>query len=427
MYFLYSVLLGIGALLTSPYWVVKALRERKYLGNFRQRLGLGLAGTPAIAPRPLWIHAVSVGEVLAAKPLCARLREARPEIPLVVSTVTVTGQALARKEFPQAAAILYFPFDWDFCIRRFLKRLDPRAVVLLETELWPNFLRNCSGRGVPVFLANGRISERSHRRYRLIPGVTRTMLSQLSLIGAQSVEDRRRFVDLGAPEDRVCTTGNLKFDFPPPAVDREADWMRLISRVLGITPQTPVVVVGSSMKGEEELFVEAFKEVRRRMPGTRLVLAPRHPERFDEVAELIGRAGVGFVRRSRAAAAADGGAEILLLDTIGELRSVYHLASVAVIGGSFGPFGGHNLLEPAALGKAVVIGPEMSNFRDMAALFVREQAVRQCAPADLAAALAELLANDRARTTLGQRASLVCRQNQGAAAHTLSLLTPCLG
>ncbi len=427
MYFLYSVLLGIGAVLTSPYWLVKALRERKYLDNVLDRLSLGMAGLPEVPTRPLWIHAVSVGEVLAAKPLYASLREARPEIPVVVSTVTVTGQALARKEFPQAAAIIYFPFDWDFCVRRFLARLDPRAVVLLETELWPNFLHNCNSRGIPVFLANGRISERSHRRYRRVPRVMRAMLSQVSLIAAQSAEDRRRFIDLGAVEERVHTTGNLKFDFPPPPVDCDAEGLGVIARVLGVTPQTPVVVVGSSMKGEEELFVGAFREVRRRFPNARLILAPRHPERFDEVAELLGRSALRFVRRSRAADAADGAADLLLLDTIGELRSVYRLASVAVIGGSFGPFGGHNLLEPAALGKAVIIGPRMSNFSDMAALFVREQAVRQCAPAELAAALGELFANDRARALLGQRASLVCRQNQGAAASTLSLLTPCLG
>jgi 3-deoxy-D-manno-octulosonic-acid transferase len=424
MYLLYSFILTAAAVLSSPYWVFKAVRERKYFANFRQRLGIGLAPVPQTRP-PLWIHAVSVGEVLAAKPLVAAIRAAHPDIPIVVSTVTITGQNLARTEFPHAQRIFYFPFDWSFCVGRFLRAVRPKAVVILETELWPNFLRQCRAAAIPVFLVNGRISEKSNRRYRIISGLTRKMLSQLRAIGAQSNEDRRRFVELGASDEQVRTTGNLKYDFPPPVVDRSSPVLEAAAGALRLSETTPVIVVGSSMRSEEAFFIEVFRTVRQRIPGARLILAPRHPERFDEVEDLLLHSGLPFVRRT---AAAPGGreAEILLLDTIGELRSAYTLAWVAVIGGSFLWFGGHNLLEPASLGKAVVIGPGMSNFRDMARLFVREQAVRQCAPEELAQSLVEILSNERARTALGQRASLICKQNQGAAGNTLSIISSSL-
>jgi 3-deoxy-D-manno-octulosonic-acid transferase len=424
MYTLYSLVMGVGALLSSPYWVYKALRERKYLHNFRQRLGWTMPHANGIL-EPLWIHAVSVGEVLAAKPLLTALRSVRPDLSVIVTTVTLTGQALAQKELTGAAALFYFPFDWDFSVRRYLNRMKPRAVVLLETELWPNFLKNCRKRSVPIFLVNGRISERSQRRYRLIGSLTRSMMAQVTAIGAQSAEDRRRFLKLGAQDGQVRVTGNLKFDFPPPVVDGDSEWIRNIRDVLGIAPDVPVVVVGSSMKGEEMLFVDCFRQVRKAVPGTRLILAPRHPERFSEVAQILAASGIPFIRRTRLRHGAT--ADILLLDSIGELRSVYALASVAVIGGSFLPFGGHNLLEPAALGKAIVFGPEMSNFRELAALFLQEQAARQCSLQNLAQALTELLGNARALHMLGERASLTFRRNQGATERTLSFLLPHLG
>jgi 3-deoxy-D-manno-octulosonic-acid transferase len=251
------------------------------------------------------------------------------------------------------------------------------------------------------------------------------MMAQVTAVGAQSAEDRRRFLQLGARDEQVRITGNLKFDFPPPATDAGSAWMREIQRALGLAPGVPVVVVGSSMKGEETLFVDCFRRVRESVRGARLILAPRHPERFSEVADILAASRIPFVRRTQLTQGTS--AEILLLDTIGELRTVYALASVAVIGGSFLPYGGHNLLEPAALGKAIVFGPEMSNFRELAALFLQEQAARQCPPQKLAEALAELLGNARALHMLGERASLTFRRNQGATERTLSLLLPYLG
>ena len=414
-YWLYSLALTAAAVAGAPYWIYKGLRERKYFENFLQRLSLRLPEV-RLEARPVWIHAVSVGEVLAAKPLAAALAQARPDLPIVVSTVTLTGQALARRELASASAVFYFPFDWDWSVARFLRRLDPRAVVLMETELWPNFLKLCARRRITVLLANARLSDRSLRRFRRVPRLIRTMLGQITLIAAQTQHDRRRFLELGAEEGRARVTGNLKFDFPAQVAAQDVALVGAIRSRLAPGGTNPIIVVGSSMKGEERLFIDTFLTVRRALPEARMVLAPRHPERFDEVAGLLEQARIPFCRRS---------APVLLLDTIGELRAVYVLASVAVIGGSFlPPHGGHNLLEPAALGRAIVFGPEMANFAEMARSFVREQAARQCPPESLARALLELLANPRARDLLGQRALLTFRQNQGATAATLDILLP---
>jgi 3-deoxy-D-manno-octulosonic-acid transferase len=423
MYLIYSILLGLGAVVTSPYWLIKGVRERKYLANFRQRLGLTLPADRQ-GPKPLWIHAVSVGEVLAAKPLVRSLKSRHPAVPLVVSTVTVTGQALAAKEFGSVASVVYFPFDWDFSVRRVLARLRPRAVVLLETELWPNFLKNCARARIPVFLLNGRISDRSVGRYRRIRWFTCRMIQALDLIGAQTDEDRRRLIRLGAAEERVTVTGNLKYDLAAPTIDPGDKLLEMVGAALGLVQSSLVVVVGSSMKGEETLFLDAFREARQRVPGARLILAPRHPERFDEVAGLLAARDFVFGRRSQLAGNDQQRCDVLLLDTIGELRRVYSLAAVAVIGGSFLPYGGHNPLEPASLGKAIVFGPEMHNFREMARLFVDEKAARQCPAQALAAVLVELLESEPARTLLGQRALSLFRKNQGATENALGVLQP---
>jgi 3-deoxy-D-manno-octulosonic-acid transferase len=427
VYWLYSFALSLGAIVGAPFWIFRGMRDGKYFGSFARRLGWRLPEQPRPA-RPMWIHAVSVGEVLAAKPLIAALRAERPDVGAVVSTVTLAGHALAQTEFAGAAAAFYFPFDWDWSVNRYLDRIAPRAVILMETELWPNFLKACARRQVPVVLANARLSERSRRRFRRIPGLIRTMLSQIAAIAAQTHEDRRRFVDLGADPEHVHVTGNVKFDFAPSDAAQHRAVVESIRARIAAGATDPIIVVGSSMKGEERLFIDALRTLRAQLPSARMILAPRHPERFDEVARLLSESTVPFVRRSTGNGDAAGGAQVLLLDSIGELRAVYALASVAVIGGSFlPPHGGHNLLEPAALGKAIVFGPQMSNFGEMARMFLREQAARQCSPEQLPRALAELLENSRARDLLGHRALTTFRQNQGATRATVDLVSPHLG
>ncbi len=421
MYVIYSFLLTVAAILTSPYWLMRGLRRGKYLGTITQRMSWDLP-TVSCEAKPLWIHAVSVGEVLAAKVLVASLRAERPGMPIVVSTVTATGQALARKELSGAAAHFYFPFDWRFCVRRFLARIDPCGVVLLETEMWPNFLEGCSRTGVPVVIANGRISDKSFRRYRRVRLLTSSMLKRIRSVGAQSQEDRRRFLALGAEEARVHVTGNLKFDFAAPDPGAGQALLSAIRQALHLEQGDPVIVVGSSMSGEEPAFLRAFSEVRSAFPEARMILAPRHPERFDEVADLVAGSGIRLRRRSALDLPGDAPADLLLLDSVGELRPVYSLATVAVIGGSFLPFGGHNPLEPAALGKAVVFGPEMFNFREVARMFQDAGAARRCSIDGLGKTLIELLSNAPERRTLGQRAAATLQKNQGAAQRTLNLV-----
>ena len=425
MYLLYSITLGILALVALPYWLFKGIRERKYFSNLWHRLGLSLT-KEASGPKPVWIHAVSVGEVLAAKPLVHALQAVRPDLPLVVSTVTLTGQAVARKEFASPAMVLYFPFDWDFSVNRFLRLIRPRAVVLLETELWPNFLRNCARQAVPVLLANGRISDRSFPRYHRFLWITRAMIRNLARIGAQTVKDAQRFLQLGAGSDQVTVTGNMKFDLPVPPVKEDDPVLQLVRSRLRLEPGTPVIVIGSSMKGEESLFIDCYRQVRHAIPTAKLVLAPRHPERFDEVAKMVSGSGFSYDRRSRPGTALPLAADVLVLDSIGELRRIYSLASIAVIGGSFLPFGGHNPLEPAGLGKAIIFGPEMRNFREIASLFLERGAARQCSLHSLAEVVVELLDDKSIQSGLGERALEVFKQNQGATENTLRLLLPYL-
>ncbi len=427
MYLIYSALLTIAAILTSPYWLAIGLKKKKYLQNVGQRFGWRLS-PPAASARPLWLHAVSVGEVLAAKVIFLALRKARPALPIVVSTVTVTGQELALREMPDAAAVFYFPFDWGWCVRRFLKRLHPRCVVLLETELWPNFLRECRRREIPVLLANGRLSIRSLRRYSVVRSLIRRMIQNVTLLAVQTGEDSERFVALGAAEEKVRITGSLKFDFPALAVDSESAVIRCAQNALRLEADSLVIVVGSTMRGEEPPILDAFVRVHNHLPQVRLILAPRHPERFTEVGEMLAQSGITFRRRSELSRSPDAAVEAVLLDTIGELRRVYSLASVAVIGGSFlTHFGGHNPLEPAALGKAIIFGPHMSNFEEIAGLFIREHAARRCTLQNLAETLLELLRDPDARRLLGDRAAATVRRNQGAIQNTVALILPHIG
>lgn len=426
MYAIYSFLLTLGAVATAPYWIYRAFRERKYLRNFLRRFGTSLPAGPPV-DRPVWIHAVSVGEVLAAKPLLTALQASRPALSFIISTVTLTGNALARKELGGASAHVFFPFDWRFCINRYLDRIQPRAVILMETELWPNFIGACAERSIPLALANGRISDRSWGRYRLARWFVKRLLAHLSVIAVQTGRDRDRFLMLGARDGQVQVTGNLKFDFPLPPASEGDELLQSIRQALGLGQDGRTIVVGSSMKDEETLYLEAFVRVLAVVPEATLILAPRHPERFDEVAGMIEAAGLRFIRRSQLAGPIGLPVPVLLLDSIGELRRVYSLAAVTVIGGSFLPFGGHNLLEPAALGKAIVFGPHMFNFREVAHIFAQAQAARAVSAGDLADSLIGLLSDDKARAGLGQKALRTMQQNRGAAARTLELILPHLG
>ena len=420
MYLAYSLLLSLGLLLLSPYFLFQALAHRKYVSGLRERLGF----LPAINQQPVvWLHCVSVGETQAARPLVERLRRELPQHALVVSTVTLTGQKLARELFrTQAARVFYFPFDWRWSVRRALRAMNPAVVLVMETELWPNFLRECKARDIPVALVNGRISRKSFARYRRIKFFLRRVFECVTVAVMQSEKDAERLRELGAK--KVVVAGNLKFDVG--LVEGQTD----LACRFGLNGEVPLVVAASTHAPEETIVLESFANVRQSQP-VRLMLAPRRPERFNEVAKLIEASGLSWARRTSAPAATDANVEVILLDTIGELPATYSLATAVFVGGSIVDRGGHNVLEPAAHGVAVVTGAHTHNFHAIVDLLNEADAIVQLPPSEGADAVAELtetfqrlLAEAEWRSGLGARAKQIIDANQGAAERTMKLIAP---
>jgi 3-deoxy-D-manno-octulosonic-acid transferase len=420
VYAIYSALLSLAFLLALPWYLWKDRGTGRYRASFRERLGRLPEGLAAAEQPAVWVHAVSVGEVLAAAPLVRSLRERLRGHRIVLSTTTATGQALARRTVPEADAIFFAPLDWPAPVRRALDAVRPALLVLVETELWPNLIRHTRKTGARVAVVNGRISPRSFRRYRLVRAGLRRVLGEVDLFLMQAEPHAERIRALGAPAGRVRVTGNLKFDALRDAPVTPEPLARLL---LDGRPGRPLWVAGSTVAGEEEHVLRALREVLERAPDVRLVLAPRHPERFAEVAALVQRAGFAAARRSalRDQPWTDG--DVLVLDTMGELAQVYPLATVVFVGGSLEPAGGHNVLEPAVAGKAVIVGPHMENFQEIADEFGGQDAlVRVASAGELGAAVASLLADAARRQAVGERARALVARNRGALAATLDAL-----
>lgn len=419
MHFAYSVLTALAFLAFTPHFLLHRFRHGKARRDFLGRWG----GAPCLEPSSsrIWVHAVSVGEVLAVAPLLEALRWVWPGLSIVLTTVTVTGQQIARQKFPDAEAIFYFPLDWAWAVRRALDRVRPCGFLTVDTEIWPNFLRECRRRGIGAALVNGRISDRSFPRYRWVRFFLSRVLNDLGLMCMQSKLDAERILELGAVPERVHVTGNLKYDaFNEPRSKPELD--AFLDRALD---QAPVLVAGSTVAGEEQLLVQAFLQLKETSPGLRLLLAPRRPERFEAVATLLRLAGLSFVRRS----ARNGSpADVILLDTLGELFQVYGRATLCFIGGSLVPAGGHNPAEPAFHAKAILFGPHMENFRQMAGELLRESAAVQVRDSsELVRSFQKILSDQPLRERLGQNARRVLDNNRGAAARTAELLLRALG
>jgi 3-deoxy-D-manno-octulosonic-acid transferase len=449
VYFIYSFLMGAAALLLLPYWLIKGLRQKKYLSNLRERLGLSTGSLDKLlADRPgaIWIHAVSVGELLSSIALAKRLKEGYPDRPLVVSTTTITGQSLARERMQFADAVFYFPLDWSFCVRRVLRAVRPSLIVVLETEIWPNFLRETRRQNTPVLFVSGRISDRSFARYQRYIGrfgfflrpFLQSALGNASAFLMQSERDAQRIRTLGAPPDRVSVSGNLKYDMELPAATPLSSWLEAEARRQG---RSPIVVAGSVVATEEPLALIAFGVVQGEHPNALLVLAPRKPERFEAAADFIHESRRKFIRRSELAltghaqgtAPANNGSitrdvTVILLDSIGELASVYRLADGAFVGGSLVPSGGHNILEPASFGKIPVFGPSMENFADIAARFVAADAAIQVeSPEDAGVAWIELLRDPERRRKMGENAKQLVDSSRGATDRVLAEIAKFLG
>jgi 3-deoxy-D-manno-octulosonic-acid transferase len=450
VFFIYSLLLGLAALVLTPYWLLQSARHGKYLANLSQRLGFSF---PALngasverghqdpqAPREgaIWLHAVSVGEVLSSVTLARQLKAAHPHRRLIVSTTTITGQALARERLSFADGFLYFPLDWAFAVRRSLDAVRPAAIVIVETEIWPNFLRECARRGFPVAFVSGRISDRSFARYQRYLGLVgfylrpllRKTLSFASVFLMQSESDAERIRALGAPAARVSVAGNLKYDLALPAPTPISKWLAGEAARLG---RSPVIVAGSVVATEEPLALIAFGTLQGEYPKALLVLAPRKPERFDAAAQFIEDFHSKFVRRSTLdvpapsqtassngsspgrAVQLEGDVKVILLDSIGELASLYGVADYAFVGGSLVTSGGHNILEPAAFGKVPVFGPSMENFSEMAGRFLAAGAAVQVpSPEDAGVAWIELEREPERRKRMGETARRLVEESRGA-------------
>jgi 3-deoxy-D-manno-octulosonic-acid transferase len=421
MYFLYSALTAAGLVLLAPYFAALGLRRGKYLHSLRERLGAvprEIAARAEAAPESIWIHAVSVGETLAAVPLAERLKQRFPGAPLFVSTTTATGQAVARERVKAADGVFYFPLDWSASVRRVFRAVRPGIVVILETEIWPNFLREARRRGVPVVFANARVSAGSFRRYR---GVNRWLgnfvgrvLGDAQAFLAQSETDAQRLRELGAPAERVEVAGNLKYDLGPPAQNAFVTWL---GDQVKQQERWPVVVAGSVVEDEEEPVLAAYDIVQRQWRRALLVLAPRKPERFAAAEQIAAERGWKVARRSRVKEGGSLGEDIdvLLLDSIGELAGLYVLADAVFVGGSLVAAGGHNILEPAWFAKPPVFGPSMDNFRDMATEFLSAGAGAQVGSGEkLGKFWVRLIKDDRGRERMGRAAQELAQQNRGA-------------
>lgn len=425
MYFLYSVVTAIGMVLLAPYFVLQGLRRGKYLGNFRERMGyLPEVLAHEVQPRTsIWVHAVSVGEVLASKPVVDGLKKQFPECSVFLSTTTTTGQDLARERVRSADGIFYFPFDWPLPVRRAFERIRPKLVVILETEIWPNFLREAKRADVPVVFVNARISERSLRRFRrfqrVVGGFFRHVLQNANLFLAQSEQDAGRLTEMGAPEEKVEVTGNLKYDIEPPAQSAFGSWL---AGQTASQERWPIFVAGSVVAGEEEAVLAAYDIVQRQWRRALLILAPRKPERFDVAAELASQSGWRVVRRSTVEMTAplDENCDVVILDSIGELAGLYAIGDAVFVGGSLVPSGGHNILEPAWFCKVPVFGPSMENFREIAARFSSSGAGIQVRSGEkLGSAWAELIADSPRREQMGRKAHALVEANRGATERSL--------
>lgn len=428
MFFLYSLLFTVGFILLLPLFI---LRRGKYAAGFRQRLGF-LPEFEQNERRVLWLHCVSVGETNAARPLVTEILENFPEYRLVISTTTKTGQELAKQIFKnQAELIFYFPFDWAFSVRRTLRNIKPSVVLLMETELWFNFLRLASKSGARIALVNGRLSEKSFHRYSYIKNTMQRVLHYIDLALMQTRADAKRLIDLGIRRSKVKITGNTKYDQD----STESSLTKEFRRRFAISDNPPLIVAASTHAPEESLILQAFNKALENsgVPSPRLLIAPRHPERFEEVFALVKKSGFDWVKRSEPESARDKTAEVILLDSIGELRAIYPLAEIVFVGGSLIPHGGQSVLEPALARCAIVTGFYTMNFADIVREFSEQDALIQLPeleekqiPTRLAEVFRELLQNSEMRRKLSTGAFGVMQKNRGATHKTIENLKPLL-
>jgi len=414
MYVIYNLFLFLATVVLSPVILFKLITVPKYRGGITQKFGRLRKGVLTVlnGTRPIWVHAVSVGEVMAAHPLIRELRKKYPDRKLILSTVTVTGNFTARRRVPEADAVFYFPFDYPCIVRRVIRGINPLVVLVAETELWPNFFRELRKAGIPSAVINGRISPGSHRNYLKFNKLFSRVFENITLFCMQSEADAARIRDIGAAPEKVMVSGNLKFDQKIPVI---------MPSPVTVQPGRKVITAGSTHRGEEEALLNIFSRLRIKFPNLLLIIAPRHPERFDEVEGLINTAGYECQRRTRLKGPVK---DVLLLDTIGELRAFYALCDIAFVGGSLVKVGGHNLLEPAAMKKPVIFSRYMYNFKEISeALMSVGGGIMVKDKAELYVQLDKLLSDKELAMRMGECAFSVIEMNSGSSKKTIDAVS----
>jgi 3-deoxy-D-manno-octulosonic-acid transferase len=429
IHFLYNIILTFFLILYIPYLFLQNFFRKRPQKKLKERLG----GFPDFSSQnPIWVHAASVGEVLCSKPLLKRMKEEIPSCEVILTTMTSTGNETAKKLIPEADHICFFPIDHPFIIRRVLRKISPRLLLIAETELWPNLLRSCGKREIPVVLFNGRLSEKSFRGYLLLKSFFKRCLKHIFLFLMQTEEDGNRIMEIGAPPDRTEVAGNIKFDQASPSL--AAETTAELSRSLGFQGNETVLIAGSTHPNEEEIFIQLFKDLRKTDPHLFLVLAPRHLDRLEEVEKILERESLPWKRRSSLSTELSRHAEdrtekpgVILLDTMGELMMIYSLGTLVFIGGSLVSVGGHNPLEPLFFKKCVLFGPYMFNFLEISRRLVSEGgAILVRNKEELSIQLRRLLADEKARNEAGEKGYRFLKKHRGATERIFEKIKPFL-
>ncbi|MBS3905808.1 MAG: 3-deoxy-D-manno-octulosonic acid transferase [Syntrophaceae bacterium] len=423
IHFLYNIILTCFLIVHIPYLFIQVLLRKQPTRLLKERLG----GFPDLSlEHPVWIHAASVGEVLCSMPLLKRIKKEVPDCEIVLTTMTSTGNETAKKIIPEADRILFFPMDHPSTIQRALRKISPRLLLIAETELWPNLLRSCGRKQIPVVLFNGRISEKSFRGYLLLKSFFKRCLKDISFFLMQTEGDRSRITEIGAPPDRAEVMGNIKFDQVFPSINPEATVE--MSGSLGLQGNETILIAGSTHQGEEEIFISLFKGLRKADPHLILILAPRHLDRLEEVEKILRNEGLSWKRKSSLTGQGlDKVSGVILLDTMGELMRLYSLGTIVFIGGSLVPVGGHNPLEPLFFKKCVLFGPHMFNFLEISRRLIAEGgAIPVNDREELSSQLKRLLSNEKARNEVGENGYRFLMKHRGATERIFEKIKPFL-
>jgi 3-deoxy-D-manno-octulosonic-acid transferase len=426
IYYLYNFLLTLLLIGIIPYFLFRSLLSKRFRKALPQRMGF--FQSPSFK-RPIWVHAASVGEVFCSIPLLKKIKSEFPHSRIVLTTMTSTGNETAISYLPETDQVLFAPIDHPLIIRRTIKKIQPGLLLIAETELWPNLLRSCGKKGIPIILFNGRISQKSFRRYLFFKFFFKECLKHVSFFLMQTEEDRTRMVEIGGESQKTRAVGNLKFDQPFPSFTPET--RNEIAKTLGLSGKENVLIAGSTHSGEEKILVTLFKELKKKDPNLLLILAPRHLERLEEVERILKKEALSWLRKTSLPIGAGRSdqehPEVILLDTMGELMGIYSLGTLVFVGGSLVPIGGHNPLEPLFFRKGVLFGPYMFNFLEISSRLIEAGgAIQVSKKEELFSQLKRLLSDEGARKELGEKGYQFLQKHQGATERMLEEIRPFL-